>query len=131
MKRCAARYLAFAALAAALVSFCAGCGGKSYQKMSMDEAQELIEAGTDRLIVDVRTQSEYDEGHIPGAILVPIEDIREGKVDALGGKDNAMMVYCWTGRRSEDAAGLLVEMGYTNVCDIGGFIDWKGEAEKG
>lgn len=122
---------AIAAWAVLAVVGLAGCGGaSSYQKLSMAEAQKQIEAGTDYLIVDVRSKKEYDEGHIPGALLVPIEDIKEDKLDALPDKNRKIMVYCWTGRRSEDAAMLLEEDGYTSICDIGGFVDWKGKIEK-
>ena len=132
MNRILWKKAAFAVFVAGLVFFCVGCAvGKGYTSMSMDEAREIIEEDTDHeyLIVDVRTQEEYDKGHIPGAMLLPLADIREGNVDALPDKDQAMMVYCWTGRRSEDSAILLVDMGYKNVYDIGGFIDWTGDVE--
>ena len=120
---------AIVALAVFSVVSLTGCGASlSHQKLSMEEAQKQIEAGTDYLIVDVRTKK--DEGHIPGAVLVPIEDIREGKLDALPDKNQKIMVYCWTGRRSEDAAAMLIEDGYTAICDIGGFVDWRGKTEK-
>ena len=132
MNRVTWKKAAFAVFAAVVVFFCTGCGvGKGYTSMSMDAAREIIEEDADHeyLIVDVRTQEEYDKGHIPGAILLPLADIREGNVDALADKDQAIMVYCWTGRRSDDSVKLLVDMGYTNLYDIGGFIDWTGDVE--
>ena len=115
-----------------LLLYLSGCGvGKGFSQMTMKEAQKLIEAGTDYLIVDVRTKEEYDEGHIPGAILLPIEDIKEGKLELLPDKAQKIMVYCWTGRRSEDSAVILADAGYTQICDIGGYIDWEGEIETG
>ena len=111
--------------------FITGCAdGKGYKTMVMSEAQRKIEEGTDYLIVDVRRQDEYDEGHIPGAVLVPIEVIREGEPAALPDKNRKMMLYCWTGRRSEDSCALLAEYGYTHLINIGGLVDWTGELEK-
>lgn len=122
------RNAAIALLAVLLATALAGCSGsRGYERMKMTQAQKLIEAGTDALIVDVRTQEEYEKAHIPGAILLPIEDIREGRLDPLPDKDQEMMIYCWTGRRAEDAAAILVENGYTNVIEIGGYIDWKSK----
>ena len=130
MKTVLYRNVALAGLMLMSALFCAGCGEKqAYTKMEMDKAQEVIEAGTDALIVDVRTQEEYDKGHIPGAVLVPIDDIEAGKLEALPDKNREMVVYCWTGRRSEKSAAALAEDGYSHVCDIGGFIDWQGEVE--
>ncbi len=132
MKTMLRRGTALALFALLLAAALAGCGGsKGFRQIGMDEAQKLIEAGTDALIVDVRTQEEYDKGHIPGAILLPIEDIREGKLDKLPDRDRELLLYCWTGRRSEDSAAILVDEGYTNVTDIGGFVDWKGAVEGG
>ena len=119
-----------AASVLALCLLCAGCG-EAYGTMKMADAQKEIEAGTDYLIVDVRTAEEYEKGHIPGALLVPVEDIRGGEPEALADKEEKIMVYCRTGRRSEEAAALLAGYGYTNVCDIGGFVDWTGEVETG
>lgn len=129
MKRAWKRETAFAVLAALLAVLCMGCGlGGGYATVSMEEAQELIPSG-EYLIVDVRTAEEYQKAHIPGAILLPIEDIREGKADSLADRDQAIMVYCWTGRRAEDAAALLANLGYTHIYNIGGLIDWTGEVE--
>ena len=125
-----AKNLILPVLVLLLAAVCVGCGGKDgYTQMKMTEAEKLIEEGTDYLIVDVRTKAEYDAGHIPGAILLPSEDIKEGKLDALPDQRQKMMIYCRTGRRSAASAEILAKKGYTNVCDIGGIVDWKGEIE--
>ena len=111
------------ALALILTLLLTGCG-KAYKTMKMQDARAKIEAGSDALILDVRTQEEYDEGHIPGAVLHPIEELREGNFDPLPDKDREIYVYCWTGRRAEDASQILVDNGYKNVTNIGGFVEW-------
>jgi len=117
-----AKNLILPVLVLLLAAVCVGCGGKDgYTQMKMAEAEKLI--------VDVRTKAEYDAGHIPGAILLPSEDIKEGKLDALPDQQQKMMIYCRTGRRSAASAEILAKKGYTNVCDIGGIVDWKGEIE--
>ena len=115
-----------------LTLLCAGCaGGKAYRELSMEEAADWMEQQSGYLLVDVRTREEFESGHIPGAILLPIEDIREGKVDALTEREQTLLLYCRTGRRAEDAAEILSKMGYRNVCTIGGIFDWPGEVVTG
>ena len=119
-------------LLALLTLLCAGCaGGKAYRELSMEEAADWMEQQSGYLLVDVRTREEFESGHIPGAILLPIEDIREGKVDALTEREQTLLLYCRTGRRAEDAAEILSKMGYRNVCTIGGIFDWPGEVVTG
>ena len=79
------------------------------------------------IIVDVRRQDEYDEGHIPGAILIPNESITDKKPSELPDLDQIILVYCRSGRRSKEAAQKLADMGYTNIYEFGGIIDWTGE----
>ncbi len=93
------------------------------------EAAEMIEDG-DVIIVDVRTKEEYDEGHIPNAILLTDSDIPEKAEDVLEDKDSTLLVYCRSGNRSATASKALVELGYTNVYDFGGINDWQGEVVK-
>ena len=76
--------------------------------------------------MDVRTPQEFEKKHLPDAVLIPLEDLRKGKLDALPDKNAKIIVYCWTGRRAEDAAALLTEKGYTNVYEMGGIVDWTG-----
>ena len=88
-------------------------------KARMDENPELI-------LLDVRTQAEFDEGHIPGAVCLPVEMIA-ADMPFLFGKDAEILLYCRSGRRSADAAKKLRDMGFTNVFDFGGIIDWPYE----
>lgn len=98
-----------------------------YRRISAVDAKERIDSGDDLIILDVRTQSEYDAGHIPGAILIPNETISDTPPAALPDKDAEILIYCRSGNRSEQAARKLVAMGYTNVYDFGGIIDWGYE----
>ena len=82
------------------------------------------------IIIDARTQSEYDEGHIPGAILIPEYEVADRAENELPHKDQLILVYCRSGRRSKIAAEELVKLGYTNVKEFGGIIDWEYETEK-
>ena len=104
-----------------------GCGGPGFKHIDMKEAEKMMESDKNVVIVDVRTQEEYDRKHVLGAICVPIEDIREGKLEKLPDKNKKLMLYCWTGRRSEDAAAILTKQGYKNVYDFGGLVDWTGQ----
>ena len=83
-----------------------------------------------RVILDARLQSEYDEGHIPGAILIPYDKIADRAEKELPGKNQLILVYCRSGRRSKNAAEELVKLGYTNIKEFGGIIDWKYEIVK-
>lgn len=109
-----------------------GCSGSNhaYRSIDMEEARAMMEE-EDVVIVDVRTREEYDQGHIPGAVLVPTEDIMAGDVSGLpGDKLTTLMLYCRTGRRAEDCAKKLAELGYTNVCEFGGIMEWDGDLER-
>jgi rhodanese-related sulfurtransferase len=106
-----------------LLSACAN--GASVTKISAAKAKEMMES-QDVIIVDVRTQAEYDEGYIPNAILIPNESI-QGEPKELVDKDATILVYCRSGNRSAQAAKKLVDLGYTNVYDFGGIIDWPYE----
>ena len=100
-----------------------------YKKITSDEAKKMMETQK-VIVVDVRTLEEYTEGHIPNAISVPLETI-ENKAEAkLKNKDDLILVYCRSGRRSREAALKLIEKGYTNVIDFGGIKDWNGEVVK-
>jgi rhodanese-related sulfurtransferase len=76
------------------------------------------------IILDVRTKEEYDQGHIPNAVLLPNETIGTSKIDLLSDKDQMILVYCRSGNRSKQAASKLVNLGYTNIYEFGGIIDW-------
>lgn len=102
----------------------------SYKSISMSEAEDMMKNEKDYIILDVRTAEEYKEGHIPNAINVANETIGEDEIAELPDKDQLIMVYCRSGRRSKLAASKLVKLGYTNIVEIGGIIDWKGDIEK-
>ena len=112
---------------------CVGCsdgGSASYDQISGAEAKALMDSESGYIIIDARTQSEYDEGHIPGAILIPEYEIADRAEKELPDKDQLILVYCRSGRRSKIAAEELVKLGYTNVKEFGGIIDWEYETVK-
>ena len=115
---------------------CVACSGTdnsntiTYEQISQDEAKALMESEIDYIIIDARTQSEYDEGHIPGAILIPEYEIVTRAENELPNKNQLILVYCRSGRRSKIAAEELVKLGYTNVKEFGGIIDWKYDIVK-
>lgn len=114
-----------------LLSSCSATGGSanSYRQISMDEAVELMKKETGYIILDVRRPDEYAEGHIPGAINVPNEDIGDSEISELPDKTQLILVYCRSGRRSKEASKKLVKLGYTNIVEFGGILDWTGEIE--
>lgn len=101
----------------------------AYHKISAAEAKEMMDQ-SEVTIVDVRTLEEYKEGHVPGAINIPNEEILDTEPELLKDKDATLLVYCRSGRRSKDASDKLVKMGYKNVYDFGGIIDWNYDTEK-
>ena len=88
------------------------------------EAKEIMDNEQGYIILDVRTEEEFAEGHIEGAILLPDSEVKEKADSVLGAKDQLILVYCRSGRRSKNAASQLVNLGYTNVKEFGGIIDW-------
>ena len=100
----------------------------SYIKITAQEAQEMM--GEDVIILDVRTQAEFAEGHIPNALLLPDNEIKQRAEELLPDKEQTILVYCRSGRRSELAAKELIQLGYTNVYDFGGILDWTGDVVK-
>ena len=122
-----------ALLTFALPFGCIGCSdgaSATYDQISGAEAKALMDSESGYIIIDARTQSEYDEGHIPGAILIPEYEIAERAEKELPDKNQLILVYCRSGRRSKIAAEELVNLGYTNVKEFGGIIDWKYEIVK-
>ena len=112
---------------------CVGCtdgSSASYDQISGAEAKALMDSESGYIIIDARTQEEYDEGHIPGAILIPEYEIADRAEAELPDKDQLILVYCRSGRRSKIAAEELVKLGYTNVKEFGGIIDWQYEITK-
>lgn len=101
-----------------------------YEQITPDEAKKIMDTEKDYIILDVREQDEFDEGHIPGAILIPYTEIENKAEEILPDKDKLILVYCRSGRRSKIAAESLVSLGYTNIKEFGGIIDWPYEIEK-
>ena len=101
-----------------------------YRKISATDGQALMEEGN-VTVVDVRTAGEYAEKHIPGAINIPVESIGDQKPAELSDTDSELIVYCRTGVRSKQAADKLLALGYRQVNDMGGIVDWTGETTSG
>ena len=102
----------------------------SYEQISGEAAKQIIDSQSGYVIIDARTQAEYDSGHIKNAIMIPEYEISEKAAKMLPDKEQLILVYCRSGRRSKIAAQALVDLGYTNVKEFGGIIDWKYETEK-
>ena len=103
----------------------------TYRQISMDEAVIMMQNGHDYIILDVRTPEEFAEGHIPDAINIPNETIGATEIPELPDKNQRILVYCRSGRRSKEAAEKLADLGYTNIVEFGGIIDWQGEVVRG
>lgn len=116
-------------LSSLLLSACAAPKGPSaeYRQIGMDAAVVMMKEETNYIILDVRTPEEYAEMHIPNAINVPNETIGTEEISALPNKDQLILVYCRSGRRSKEASAKLVNLGYTNIVEFGGINDWTGE----
>lgn len=102
----------------------------AYHKITAEEAKKMMAEGN-VTVVDVRREDEYTEKHIPGAILVPNETIEEEAPKALPDQDAVILVHCRTGVRSKQASEKLVDLGYKNIYDFGGIVDWTYETESG
>ena len=124
MKRVILLLLAFVIL----LTGCANSqsGSIMWRTVSQEEAMKIMEEEADYVILDVRTQAEYDEGHIPGAVLVPHDTIK-GDVLELPDKKQLILVYCRSGNRSKQAAQALADAGYESVVEFGGINTWPGE----
>ena len=126
--------LLFLLLAVMLLTACAHTKENdqeaAYMNITAEEAKQIMDSEDGYIILDARTQEEYDQGHIPGAIVISHEEIAEKAEEVLTDKDQLILVYCRSGRRSKIAAEALVELGYTNIKEFGGIIDWPYEVEK-
>lgn len=133
--------IALALMGAVALSACSGApaesGGAStnestgvYTKITADEAKTMMDSGSPT-IVDVRTAQEYAEGHLPGAINLPVENIGADKPAELTDTNAELIVYCRTGVRSKQASDKLIELGYQHVNDMGGIVDWNGDTVSG
>lgn len=97
----------------------------AYVNITQEEAKRIMDSGVPCVILDVRTQSEYNQGHIPKAILIPHTEIKEKAEAAIPDKDTLILVYCRSGNRSKTASEYLLELGYTNIKEFGGINDWQ------
>lgn len=120
-------------LAALLLTGCSVEKGEKdvadYEMITAQQAKEIMDTQEGYVILDTRTEEEYETGHIPGAIVISHEQIKEKAEQVLTDKDQLILVYCRSGRRSKLAAQDLVDLGYTNVKEFGGIIDWPYETE--
>ena len=102
----------------------------TFMTISTEEAKDIIDSEENYIILDVRTEEEYKEGHITGAINLPNEEISIETTNNLTDKEQLILVYCRSGNRSKTASKKLVELGYTNIYDFGGINDWKYDIEQ-
>jgi len=101
----------------------------TYQSITPVDAKARLETDGDIVLLDVRTVEEYDSGHIPGSILIPLDILEQEIEGVLPDKNQEIIVYCRSGRRSKNAVNTLITMGYKNVYDLGGILDWPYEIE--
>ena len=115
-----------------LLTGCAPAAGNmaTYRQITMEEAIAAMANEKNYIILDVRTPEEFEAGHIPGAVNLPNEDIGDEPIPSLPDKDQLLLVYCRSGNRSKQAAQKLADLGYANISEFGGIIDWPGEIEK-
>ena len=111
------------------------CGGNNekvatYEQITAEQAKTIMDTEKDYVIIDARTEEEFAEGHIENAILLPEYEIAERAEKELPDKDTLILVYCRSGRRSKIASEELTQLGYTNVKEFGGIIDWPYEVVK-
>ena len=118
-------------LSIVLLTSCSSSKNTSgYRQISMNEAVKMMKNEKNYIILDVRRPDEYAEGHIPGAINLPNEEIGASEISELPDKAQLILVYCRSGRRSNEASEKLAKLGYTNIVEFGGILDWTGEIER-
>ena len=120
-------------LSTLLFTGCASSNNQAntYRSITMDDAVNMMAQETGYIILDVRRPDEFAAGHIPNAINVPNESIGTSEIPELPDKNQLILVYCRSGRRSKEASEKLVKLGYTNIVEFGGILDWKGEIVSG
>ena len=121
-----------------LVIMLAGCGksdadiqNNTYEKITMSEGLARMESDENYILLDVRRADEFEAGHIPGAVNLPNEEIGTEEIPSLPDKAQTIYIYCRSGNRSKQAADKLLALGYTNLIEFGGIIDYTGELEYG
>ena len=118
------------ALLLALVLLLTACAqAASYEQITQEEAKQIMDTTNGYILLDTRTREEYDQSHIPGALLIPHTEIAERAEEELPDKDQLILVYCRSGNRSKQASEVLAELGYTNVKEFGGINTWPYEVE--
>ncbi len=122
----------FAVLMICSLIFFTGCGGEqhaTFKSLPQNEAVKMMAEKPDAIILDVRTADEFEKKHIPKAKSVPLEVFQDGNFSSLPDKNATILIYCWTGRRAQDAAQILADKGYKNVYEFGGMVNWTGPIE--
>ncbi len=119
----------------AVLLLASGCSGGNtdveFKQIDQETAKEMMDSGEAEVILDVREQSEYSAGHIPGAVLLPLGEIDEQSASqVIPDKDTVVLVYCRSGRRSVSASQKLSQLGYSNIYEFGGIIDWSYDIVK-
>ena len=118
------------ALLLALVLLLTACAqAASYEQITQEEAKQIMDTTNGYILLDTRTQEEYDQSYIPRALLIPHTEIAQRAADELPDKDQVILVYCRSGNRSKQASEVLAELGYTNVKEFGGINTWPYEVE--
>jgi phage shock protein E len=115
-----------------VLMFLFGCStALSAKKISAQQGRSLLESDSSIILLDVRTVAEYKEIRIPGALLIPLDTLKVQSSVLLSDKEATIVIYCRSGNRSKEAADMLIDLGYKNIYDMGGIIDWPYETEKG
>ena len=109
---------------------CDGGNNVTYEQITAEQAKTIMDTDKDYIIIDARTEEEFAEGHIENAILIPEYEIAKRAEKELSDKEQLILVYCRSGRRSKIASEELVKLGYTNVKEFGGIIDWPYKTVK-
>lgn len=121
--------------ALALLFVLSACGSQKqeeaieYQQISAEEAKRIMDSGEEYILLDVRSEEEFAEKHIPGAVLIPHTEIADRAEEELPDKEKKILVYCRSGNRSKIAAQVLADLGYTGVSEFGGINSWPYETE--
>ena len=123
------RKRSFALLLALVLLLTACAQAASYEQITQEEAKQIMDTTNGYILLDTRTREEYDQSHIPGALLIPHTEIAERAEEELPDKDQLILVYCRSGNRSKQASEVLAELGYTNVKEFGGIHTWPYEVE--
>jgi len=109
--------------------FLISCSSNTFDVISAETAKQMLDNDSSIVLVDVRTQAEYNEEHISGAILLPLDSIESEAENIISDKNATYIIYCRSGNRSNQASQILVEMGYKNIYDMGGIIYWNYDKE--